>query len=60
MSTILGAAVPAQRAEQAWTEGVAIWAAVLVVSLVGARSSVHTLKFFSSCAQATQACEIVS
>ena len=32
----MGAAVPAQRAEQAWTEGVAIWVAVLVVSLVGA------------------------
>ena len=27
--------MPAQRAEQAWTEGVAIWVAVLVVSLVG-------------------------
>ncbi len=37
VSTIIGASVPAQREEQAWTEGIAIWVAVLVVSLVGAR-----------------------
>ena len=36
ISTILGAAIPAEREESAWTEGVAIWVAVLVVSLVGA------------------------
>ena len=36
VSTILGAVIPAQRAEQAWTEGVAIWVAVIVVSFVGA------------------------
>ncbi|EFN57544.1 hypothetical protein CHLNCDRAFT_6358, partial [Chlorella variabilis] len=36
ISTILGAAVPEERENSAWTEGVAIWVAVLVVSLVGA------------------------
>ena len=35
ISTILGAAVPEERENSAWTEGVAIWVAVLVVSLVG-------------------------
>ncbi|KAK9840937.1 hypothetical protein WJX81_001285 [Elliptochloris bilobata] len=34
VSTVLGAVIPAQRAEQAWTEGVAIWVAVVVVSFV--------------------------
>ena len=33
---MLGAVIPTQRAEQAWTEGVAIWVAVIVVSFVGA------------------------
>ena len=33
---MLGAAVPEERAHSAWSEGVAIWVAVLVVSLVGA------------------------
>jgi hypothetical protein len=36
VSTILGAVIPSQRAERAWTEGVAIWVAVVVVSFVGA------------------------
>ena len=36
VSTVLGAVIPTQRAEQAWTEGVAIWVAVIVVSFVGA------------------------
>ncbi|KDD73154.1 E1-E2 ATPase, partial [Helicosporidium sp. ATCC 50920] len=36
ISTIIGAAVPSEREESAWTEGVAIWVAVAVVSLVGA------------------------
>lgn len=35
ISTILGVAVPAEREDSAWSEGVAIWVAVLVVSLVG-------------------------
>lgn len=35
VSTVIGAAVKEQRDEAAWTEGVAIWVAVLVVSLVG-------------------------
>lgn len=43
VSTVLGAAVPAEREQNAWTEGVAIWVAVFVVSLVGtpARSVPH-------------------
>ncbi|EFN50910.1 hypothetical protein CHLNCDRAFT_59377 [Chlorella variabilis] len=36
VSTVLGVAVPKEREESAWSEGVAIWVAVLVVSLVGA------------------------
>ena len=32
---MLGAAVPSEREQQAYTEGIAIWVAVLVVSLVG-------------------------
>jgi Ca2+-transporting ATPase len=36
ISTVLGVAVPAEREDSAWSEGVAIWVAVLVVSLVGA------------------------
>lgn len=36
ISTILGATIPEQREESAWVEGVAIWIAVSVVSLVGA------------------------
>jgi Ca2+-transporting ATPase len=36
VSTILGVAVPEEREQSAWTEGVAIWVAVFVVSLVGA------------------------
>lgn len=36
ISTVLGVAVPEERADNAWTEGVAIWVAILVVSLVGA------------------------
>ncbi len=35
MSTVLGVTIKEQREEKAWTEGVAIWVAVLVVSLVG-------------------------
>ena len=35
VSTVLGVAVPSERASSAWSEGVAIWVAVAVVSLVG-------------------------
>ena len=35
VSTVLGVTIKEQREEKAWTEGVAIWVAVLVVSLVG-------------------------
>lgn len=46
VSTILGAAVPSQREENAWSEGIAIWVAVLVVSLVGAGNDWHKDKQF--------------
>ncbi len=36
ISTVLGTAVKEQREESAWSEGVAIWVAVIVVSGVGA------------------------
>jgi Ca2+-transporting ATPase len=36
ISTVLGSAVKEQREESAWSEGVAIWVAVIVVSGVGA------------------------
>jgi hypothetical protein len=35
VQTILGAAVPSEREQNAWIEGVAIWVAVAIVSLVG-------------------------
>ena len=35
VSTVLGVAMPEERAQAQWTEGVAIWVAVIVVSLVG-------------------------
>ncbi len=34
ISTIIGVAVPEEREEKAWTEGIAIWVAVLIVTLV--------------------------
>ncbi len=35
VSTVIGAALPSERAQSGWTEGVAIWVAVIIVSLVG-------------------------
>ena len=35
VSTVLGAAIKEEREQSAWTEGVAIWVAVIVVSGVG-------------------------
>ena len=35
VSTIIGAAVKSEREQAAWTEGIAIWVAVAVVSMVG-------------------------
>ncbi len=32
---MLGVALPEERAQQGWTEGVAIWVAVIIVSFVG-------------------------
>jgi len=37
VSTVLGAAIPQQRAEGEWVEGIAIWVAVLLVIGVGER-----------------------
>ena len=36
VSTVLGVAIKEEREQNAWSEGVAIWVAVMVVSLVGA------------------------
>lgn len=41
VSTVLGVAIPEEREQHAWSEGVAIWVAVLVVSLVGAGNDWH-------------------
>ena len=35
VSTVLGVAIKEEREQKAWSEGVAIWVAVIVVSLVG-------------------------
>lgn len=35
ISTVIGAALPSEREQSGWTEGVAIWVAVIIVSLVG-------------------------
>jgi P-type Ca2+ transporter type 2C len=35
VSTVLGAGIPAEREHNAWIEGVAIWVAVIIVSMVG-------------------------
>ncbi len=35
VSTVLGAALPDQREEKEWIEGVAIWIAVIAVTMVG-------------------------
>lgn len=35
VSTALGAAIPEERAHNAWIEGVAIWVAILIVVSVG-------------------------
>lgn len=35
VSTVLGVALPEERAQQGWTEGLAIWCAVIIVSFVG-------------------------
>ena len=39
ISTVIGAALPSERAQNGWTEGVAIWVAVIIVSLVGEPTS---------------------
>lgn len=38
VSTVLGVAIEEEREQKAWSEGVAIWVAVIVVSLVGEQS----------------------
>lgn len=37
VSTVAGLVVPEERAERAWLEGVAIWVAAAVVTVVGTR-----------------------
>jgi cyanate permease len=34
LSTVLGAAIPEERHEKKWIEGIAIWAAIFLVTLV--------------------------
>ena len=45
VSTVLGVAIKEEREQKAWSEGVAIWVAVIVVSLVGERSYCSALLF---------------
>ena len=47
ISTVIGAALPSERAQSGWTEGVAIWVAVIIVSLVG--KPLHTRFTISIC-----------
>ena len=47
ISTVIGAALPSERAQSGWTEGVAIWVAVIIVSLVGKPS--HTCFRCTAC-----------
>lgn len=42
ISTVLGVAIPEEREHQAWTEGIAIWVAILVVTLVAATQVSYT------------------
>eukprot|EP00891_Asterochloris_glomerata_P007553 jgi/Astpho2/7553/e_gw1.00115.5.1_t len=46
VSTVLGAAVPESRRQNEWTEGVAIWIAVIVVSCVSAGNDYQKDKQF--------------
>ncbi len=41
MSTILGSALPEQREEKAYADGIAIWVAILVVVSIGAGNDYH-------------------
>ena len=41
VSTILGVAIPQQREERAYIDGIAIWGAVIVVIAVGAGNDYH-------------------
>lgn len=42
VSTVLGVVIPSEREQKSWTEGVAIWVAVAVVSGVGESSMHHS------------------
>ncbi|KAL3147296.1 hypothetical protein ABBQ32_002784 [Trebouxia sp. C0010 RCD-2024] len=46
VSTVLGVAIEEEREQKAWSEGVAIWVAVIVVSLVGAGNDFQKDKQF--------------
>ncbi|GAB4816684.1 hypothetical protein N2152v2_003730 [Parachlorella kessleri] len=58
VSTVLGAAVPSEREQQAYTEGIAIWVAVLVVSLVGAGNDWHKDRQFRKLNQQKETIEV--
>lgn len=45
VSTVLGVAIKEEREQNAWSEGVAIWVAVIVVSLVGELNYCFALRF---------------
>ena len=55
VSTVLGAAIKEEREQSAWTEGVAIWVAVIVVSGVGVYFTYSKLTQNVSCADLSPA-----
>lgn len=56
VSTVLGAAVPESRRQNEWTEGVAIWIAVIVVSCVGEFACLATCLHY--CCAAAASCHV--
>ena len=61
ISTVIGAALPSERAQSGWTEGVAIWVAVIIVSLVGeppltCLTPVHPVSIYIDCPQGWGTC----
>jgi hypothetical protein len=41
LSTVIGAAIPEERAERKWIEGIAIWCAIFLVTLVSECCHTH-------------------
>ena len=60
VSTVIGAAIKSQREEAAWTEGVAIWVAVAVVSLVGDSLTIQTASDFEQESHGLLQCTFIS